>query len=167
MRFLDHTIIWVKGEAFEMSVLALAGAVLLLIAGLIWKLASTPVGQALPIPLAVVAMIFIVAGLVGILGTPNKLAQYESAYEQSPTSFVHAEKVRVKTFEALYTYTIIGAGHVHIIRLCDSARHFCSAGSYRLFRLGYRYVSKERATAYEQAIDVEMMRLKQMTNNTP
>ena len=158
-----------------MSVLALAGAVLLLIAGLIWKLASTPVGQALPIPLAVVAMIFIVAGLVGIFGTPNKLAQYESAYEQSPTSFVHAEKARVKTFEALYTYTIIGAAIAFaaaLVMFTLSDNVTMRAIAVALVLIGFSGLvidmfSQERATAYEQAIDVEMMRLKQMTNNTP
>ncbi|MDE0000478.1 MAG: hypothetical protein OXQ89_22255 [Rhodospirillaceae bacterium] len=51
MHFLDHTLAWVPGEAFEMSLLALAGAMVLVAAGVLWRLAPTPIGQALPLPL--------------------------------------------------------------------------------------------------------------------
>ncbi len=173
MSFLDHTMIWAKGEAFEMSLLTLAGALLLLIAGLLWKLAPTPTGQALPIPLSVAAMIFVVAGIIGTLGNSAKLAKYESAYEQSPASFVYAEKARVKKFEALYTYTIIGAAiafamAIVIFKLSSNETLCAIAVTLVLIGLSGLLIdmfSKERAKTYEQAIDAEIVRLNEITNN--
>jgi len=167
MGFLDHTMIWAKGEAFEMSLLVLAGTLLLAMAGLLWKLAPTPVGQALPIPLSVVAMLFIVAGIVGTSGNSSRLDEYESAYEQSPARFVHAEKVRVKKFEALYTYTIIGAAiafamAIVMFKLSENETMRAIAVTLVLVGLSGLVIdmfSKERAKTYEQAIDAETVRL--------
>ncbi len=175
MNFIDHTVIWAKGEAFEMSLLVLAGALLLVIAGLLWKLAPTPVGQALPIPLSVVAMIFIVAGIVNTFGNSSKLAKYESAYAQSPASFVQAEKARVKKFEDLYTYTIIGAAiafAMAIVVFKLSGNEMLRSIAVALVLIGFSGLvidmfSKERAATYEQAIDAEIVRLSEITNNSP
>lgn len=109
MNILDHAVIWAKGEAFEMTIVAIAGAIVLLLAGLVWKLGTTPVGQALPIPLTVVAAIFLSAGISGILGTSSKIEQFESAFKESSVSFVQAEKARVEKFDTIYNYTIMGA----------------------------------------------------------
>ena len=175
MNFLDHTMIWAKGEAFEMSLLALVGALLLVIAGLLWKFAPTPVGQALPIPLSVVAMIFIVAGMVSTWGNSVKLTQYESMYEQSAPRFVHAEKARVRKFEDLYAYTIIGAAMafaIAIVLFQLSENETIRAIAVTLVLIGLSGLvvdmfSKERAKIYEQAIDAEIVRLNDMASDTP
>jgi len=156
-----------------MLLLALAGILLVMLAGLLWKLAPTPIGQALPIPLSVVAMIFIVPGIVGALGNSSKLAKYESAYEQSPTGFVHAEKARVKKFEDLYTYTLIGATiafamAIVMFKLSENETLRAIAVALVLIGLSGLVVdmfSKERATTYEQAIDAEIVRLNEIKNN--
>ncbi len=173
MSFLDHTMIWAKGEAFEMLLLALAGTLLLAAAGLLWKLAPTPVGQALPIPLSVVAMIFVAAGIVGTFGNSGQLAKYESAYEQSPISFVHAEKARVEQFEDLYAYTIIGAAIAFaaaIVMFKLSENETLRAIAIALVVIGLSGLvidmfSKERAMTYAQAIDAEIVRLNEIENN--
>ncbi|MCY4051358.1 MAG: hypothetical protein OXE41_07230 [Gammaproteobacteria bacterium] len=174
MNFLDHTMIWAKGETFDMLLLALVGTLLFVIAGLLWKFAPTPVGQALPIPLSVVAMIFIIAGMVSNWGNSSRLAQYESAYEQSAASFVHAEKARVSAFEAIYTYTIIGAAiafaiAIVLFQLSENETIRAIAITLALIGLSGLVIdmfSKERATTYEQAIDAEIARLNALTNDT-
>ncbi len=172
MSFFDHTVIWSKGEILEVSLVALVGALLFVIAGLFWKLASTPVGQALPIPLSVVAIIFIVTGIVGSIGTSSKLAKYEIAYEQSPSSFVHTEKARVKKFETVYAYTLIGAAiafAIAIVMFKLSENETLRAVAVTLVLVGLSGLvidmfSKERAATYERAIDAEIVRLKEITN---
>jgi len=118
-------------------------------------------------------MIFIVPGIVGALGNSSKLAKYESAYEQSPTGFVHAEKARVKKFEDLYTYTLIGATIAFAMALVMfklSENETLRAIAVALVLIGLSGLvvdmfSKERATTDEQAIDAEIVRLNEIKNN--
>ncbi|WP_420583670.1 hypothetical protein [Ruegeria sp.] len=171
MQFLDHTLAWARGEAFEMSLLATAGVVVLVVAGLMWRFAPTPVGQALPIPLVVVALIFLAGGLGGSIGSQDRLADYAAAFNQDPVAFVHAEKARVEAFEALYTYTLIGAAVAFAAALAlfvFSEHATLRAIAVALVFLGLSALivdmfSKERAVTYANAIEAE---IEQTTSST-
>lgn len=173
MNFLDHTMTWTKGEAFEMSLLAVTGVLVLCIAGLLWRCSPTPVGQALPIPLTVVALIFLVAGVAGLLGTPSKVAMYTSAFEQASAEFVKAEKSRVEAFDTIYTYTLIGtilAFNVAVCLFALSETPTLRAIAVALVFIGLSALvidmfSKERAVNYEQAINAEIKRLNATERN--
>ena len=172
LNFLDHTILWAKSESFEMSLVAMAGTMLFLFAGVIWKTALTPVGQALPAPLSVAAAIMLIAGVSGILGHPNKIAQYEMAYQESPTDFVFSEKSRVEKFDAIYKYTIIGAAIAFFAAIVIFA--FNSSPTLRAIAVVFVLLglaglvidmfSQERAREYSNAIDLEVLRINEIKN---
>lgn len=164
MTFLDHAIEWLRNEAFEMSLLACAGVVILIIAAALWRFAPTPMGQALPIPLAIIALLFLGAGLGGALGTPAKIATFNEAYALDPRAFLYAEKARVEAFQILYTYTLIGAAIVFAIALmlfAVSEQVMLRAIAICLVFLGLSGLvidvfSKERSNRYYEVIKAEV-----------
>ena len=166
MTFLDHSIAWQRGEAFEMMVLAGAGGVVLILAVGLWRSAPTALGQALALPLVVVALIFLAAGVLGSLGTTERLAAFSAAFEADPVAFVQAEKARVEAFQRLYTYTIIGAagaftGAVMIFVFSEHPLLRAIAVSLAFIGLTGLVVdmfSKERADRYSAAIQSELAR---------
>ncbi|MYI69489.1 MAG: hypothetical protein F4103_12350 [Boseongicola sp. SB0673_bin_14] len=167
MNFLDNTLAWARGEAFEMSLLALAGALLLAAAGALWRLAPTPAGQALPLPLAVLALVFLVAGLAGSIDATGRLEAYAAAFDRDPAAFVHAERARVEAFQSLYAWTMIGAAAafavaVALFALSGHATLRAVAVALALAGLSALVVdmfSKERAATYARAIEAEIERL--------
>lgn len=173
MTFFDSTIVWAKGEAFEMLVLAVAGVAVLLTAGLLWKFGTTPVGNALPAPLVVVAMIFILSGIGGYVTSPGKIAEFEVAYEESPVAFITAEKTRVENFDVIYRYTIVGAGlafFAAILVFSLTLNPIARAVAVALVAIGLAGLvidmfSKERAVAYEFAIDTELARINEASRD--
>ena len=167
MHFLDHALAWARGEAFEMLLLALAGALVLVLAGVLWRLAPTPVGQALPLPLAAIALVFLVAGLGGYLDAVGRPAEHAVAFGRDPVAFVHAERARVEAFQALYTYTTVGAAvafaaAVALFALYQNATLRAVAVALAFAGLSGLVVdmfSKERSATYARAIEAEIERL--------
>ncbi|MCY4258902.1 MAG: hypothetical protein OXC91_01380, partial [Rhodobacteraceae bacterium] len=165
--FLDHTLIWTKGEDFEMALLVGAGLIVLIVAVLFWRLAATPISQSLPIPLVIVALLFLAVGIGGLLGSPAKIAEYTAAFEQDPEGFVHAEKDRVEGFRVLYIYTIIGAAiafAISVLIFAFTLHPLARAIAVTMAFLGlaglvFDMFSKERAMTYADAIDAELNRL--------
>lgn len=149
-----------------MTVLSAVGLALLLLAGGLWRIVATPLGQALVIPSALVALLFLSVGIFGVLSTPTKIAQYSASYEQDPSGFVQAEHDRVNGFEAIYIYTLIGAAigfalALGIFLLTENAT-WRAIGIMFVF-LGFSAVvidgfSKERAAAYAAEIEIELKR---------
>jgi len=167
MTFLDHTLAWARGEDFEMALLAGAGLIVLMVAVLFWRLATTPVSQSLPIPLAVVALLFLAVGIGGLLGTPAKIAAYTAAFEQDPVQFMHAEKDRVEGFQTLYIGTMVGAAisfAAALLIFAFTLHPLARAIAFTIAFLGlsglvFDMFSKERAMTYADAIDAELSRL--------
>ncbi len=166
MTFLDHSVEWLRGEAFEMALLAGVGSLIMIMAAGLWRLAPTPLGQALPIPLAAVALLFLVAGLAGSSGTSARVAAFTDAFEADPLAFVEAERARVDAFQALYTYTMIGAAvcfaaALAIFALSEHPVHRAVAVTLAFVGVSGLVVdmfSKERSNRYSDAINAEIAR---------
>lgn len=109
MSFIEHTHDWLRGEAVDMAVLSATGLALLSLAFVLWRFVTTPLGQALVIPTLLVSLLFLVVGFYGVVSTPIKIAEFSAAYDLDPLGLVQAEQTRVAGFQALYTYTLMGA----------------------------------------------------------
>ncbi|BDY05262.1 hypothetical protein [Ferrimonas sp. YFM] len=161
MSFIEHTHAWVRGEGVDMAVLCGVGLLLLLVAGGLWRFVATPLGQALVIPISLIALLFLGVGVFGVVSTPAKLAQFSAAFELDPSGFVQSEQERVAGFEALYLYTLIGAA----IGFALALGIFWQTQSVTWRAIGIALVvlglaalvidgfSKERATVYQAEID--------------
>ncbi|MCY3985322.1 MAG: hypothetical protein OXC72_14015 [Roseovarius sp.] len=161
MAFIDHTQIWLRGEAVDMTAVSVAGFALLLLAGGLWRFASTPLGQALVIPTTLIAVLFLGFGFYSVVSTPGQITKYTAAFDLDPSGFVQAERDRIAAFEALYRYTLIGAtiaflSALGIYVLTDHATWRAIAVAFVFLGLSGLIVdgfSKERATVYASAID--------------
>ena len=92
-----------------MLLLAAAGVIVLILAAGLWRFAPTATGQALSFPLTVVGGLFLIAGVIGYVGTDARLDAFAATYAADPAAFVQAEIQRVARFQRLYTATVIGA----------------------------------------------------------
>lgn len=164
MSFFEHSRAWYQGESLDMAVLAAVGITLLLAAALFWRLGHTPLGQAMALPLAVVALIFLGAGVSGVVGTPAKIAAAEVRFRADPQAYVQAERARVDGFEALYRYTMLGAAlafalAVAAFALSDGPNTRAIAFALALLGTSALLIdaySQERAAGYATAIDAQL-----------
>ncbi len=163
---LDHAIVWQRGEAFEMLLLSAVGVAVLILAAGLWRYAPTAMGQALPLPLAAVGLLFLIAGIIGSLGTQARLDALEAAFVADPVAFVQAETVRVTAFQSLYTYTLIGAAvsfAIAVLIFALSEHHMLRAIAVSLALVGLTGLvvdmfSQERANRYSAALESECAR---------
>ena len=105
MNFIEHTIHWYKGEAFEALVSAGFGIVFILIGLALWKIGNSPAAQALIIPLMVIGLILGISGLNNTVVNRKAVQQLEHTKLESRLSFMQSEKERVEGFQYLYTFT--------------------------------------------------------------
>lgn len=162
MGLINHTLEWAKGEALEMLIVAFAGILVLLIAIALWRFTSSAVGQALVIPLMLVAFIFLGAGVWGQVTHKEKLKAYSQAYEQDSSAFAESELKRVERFDVLYKYTIISAGLLFLFAII--AFGFSQSPILRATAVACAFIglsgmiidmfSKERANKYLTQINI-------------
>lgn len=105
MNFIHYTLEWYKGEAFEASLTAYFGILLIVLALVCWIIGSTPGTQAMLIPLLVIGGIIGGSGIVNTYNNQQAIKQLESFEPDHISQFVQAEKERVEGFQSLYTFT--------------------------------------------------------------
>jgi len=164
MELIDHTAAWLKGEDFEMAMLALAGGMVFAVSAAFWLFGTTPAAQAMVLPLLAVGALFVVTGVAGLLGSQGRLDVMSEAWRDDPVAFARAEKARVEGFSALFTGTIIGAALFSAIALglfVFSENPHLRAIAIVLVLLAcagftFDFFSKERADRYYGAITGEL-----------
>ncbi len=109
MELIQHTINWAKGEILEATIMGTIGFLILASALMFWKFGSTPYAKAMVIPLLVVGIIPLLAGISGVISNRNRIPDYEQAWQQDPQKFMLAEKERVEGFDEIFKYTYPGA----------------------------------------------------------
>ena len=108
MTFLEHTLNWVKGEIFEAGMLALWGAMLVVMATFFWKFGHTATAKALISPFLVVGLFWGIAGGMSLYVNTHRIDTYSQEYEKEPRVFVDQERKRVDRFIWVYPYMLIG-----------------------------------------------------------
>lgn len=106
MEFIEHTIAWCRGEIFEGRMLALFGAVIASLALIFWRVGSTPSARAMFVPLLMVGALALLVGLSMNFSNQARIGTYRTAYAESPSEFVHAERARTEAFIKWYPYTM-------------------------------------------------------------
>lgn len=164
MEFSQHTINWAKGEILEAIIMGTIGLLIVVSSLLFWKFGHTPYAKAMVIPLLVVGLIPVIAGISGVISNTNRIETYQESYAQNPTAFVQAEKARVERFEDIFKYSYPAA----IIMVIGGAVLFFfislanwKAISLALMVLGVMayfidHFAKERADRYLVEIEKEM-----------
>jgi hypothetical protein len=156
MNIIEHAIHWYKGEIFEATIIGMFGLVFLVLSISLWKYGKTPNAQALIIPLALVGLLLVVAGVFTTLSNTKTLKAISTPKIVDQQSFVESEKQRVEDFQSLYTYTKIGAGVCFALAVvfffATENRHW-QAVAIALILIGVSgltidYFSKERANVY-------------------
>jgi hypothetical protein len=104
-----HSISWVRGEIFEMTVLAITGLTVASIGVAFWKLGATPLSKAMLVPLAVVGLFFATLGISGYVVNQRRIPTFERAHREAPAAFARAEKTRVEQFQIGYRVTYVVA----------------------------------------------------------
>lgn len=108
MAFIEHTVNWFKGEAFEGGMIALWGMALIVLAAYFWKFGHLATARALIIPFLVVGLFWSIAGGVGIYRNTLRVEKFQIEYKKDPSAFVESEKKRVEGFIGWYRYLLIG-----------------------------------------------------------
>lgn len=156
MDLIRHSIDWVRGEIFEMTLIAVAGALLAGLGVVFWKVGATPLAKAMLVPLVVIGLLFAAIGVSGYASNLRRIPAFEQAYRQDAPAFAQAEKVRVEGFQYMYKITnvlapICFALAVALYWLTLNA-HARAAGIalvlFGLFGLVIDGFSKERADIY-------------------
>ena len=81
MNFFEHTESWFKGEAFEGGMLAIFGALLVVLALYFWKVGHSPTSRALVIPFLVVGLLISVGGGVGLVRNSFRVETFRAEYK--------------------------------------------------------------------------------------
>lgn len=160
MKFIEHTISWTKGEIFEASVMTIVGILLLISSIIAYKLGKQNTTSHFFIPLLFVALIFIGAGINGVVSNKKRNETYTEAFKDNSKKIALQEKQRVENFQALYTYTKTGAAIIFILTILVfffSKNSIIHGATLNLCILGVAgliidYFSKARADIYYQAI---------------
>ena len=160
MEFIQHTINWCKGEIFEGSMVALYGAVIVIVSILFRKMGTTPFTKAMFIPLLVVGLLCIIVGGSLVINNNKRIADYQKAYDSNPQEFIKSEKERTDNFIKWYPYTMYITAVVIIIGIgCylfwGGAWGRALGLSLLLLGLSVLFLdnfSEERADIYHQAI---------------
>lgn len=105
MNFIDDTVNWCKGEIFEGKMSLLFGMVVLLLSFAYFKWGSTPGARAMFLPLLVVAILTISAGIYLVNTNQKRIPRYESQFKENPQQFLENEKMRTEDFIRWYPIT--------------------------------------------------------------
>lgn len=105
MELIQHTINWCKGEIFEGKMSLLFGVIVVIVSLAYWKFASTPYAKSMFIPLLVVALLCIGAGVYLMSTNQSRIPTYTEAFETNQEQFIQAEKERTEAFIKWYPYT--------------------------------------------------------------
>jgi hypothetical protein len=109
MDLVRHSINWVRGEIFEMTIIAITGLALAAVGVAFWRLGSTPLSRAMLTPLAVVGLFFATLGVSGYIANKRRIPAFEQAHREAPAAFARAEKERVEQFQIGYRVTYVVA----------------------------------------------------------
>ena len=108
MAFFQHTESWFRGEAFEGGMLAIFGAMLVILALYFWKFGHSETSRVLIIPFFVVGLFWGIAGGVGIYRNTLRVEKFRAEHQKDPAAFVQSEKRRVEGFLGWYRPLLIG-----------------------------------------------------------
>lgn len=158
--FIENTIDWYKGEAFEAFVSGSFGIGFIFIALLLWKIGDTQGARALIIPLVGLGLILGISGLYNANTNRHIVKQLENSYTKTDMAFIHSEKERVEGFQYLYTFTkylATGLFAVALIIFFFTENYHGRAIAISMVILGgsglvIDHFSKERADTYYQII---------------
>ena len=117
MEFIEHTVNWVKGENFEGGMVALYGAMLVVLAVYFWKFGHSATARVLIIPFLVVGLFWGIAGSGGRYRNTHRVEEFRMEYEKDPAVFVKSEKKRVEGFMGWYRWLLIGWSTLVIVGL--------------------------------------------------
>ncbi len=160
MSFIDHTVIWAKGEMLEGSIVAIAGLFLILSGLAFMKFGGTAGAKAMVIPVIACGVLFVSAAGFMSYSNNKQIQAFEARYAENAVEFIKAEKKRVDGFQALYAGT---AWTALIFFLLAAASHFFTS-SPNLKAIGIvlavigvcgltiDFFSKERADRYYDEI---------------
>ena len=107
MEFIEHSIAWCKGEIFEGRLILISGIVILILAFLFYKVGTTPNAKAMLYPLLVIAIMFVVIGVIMNYSNAKRITEFQKAFTENPEAFIQSEKERVEGFQYMYTMTLI------------------------------------------------------------
>jgi len=105
MNFIDDTVNWCKGEIFEGKMSLLFGMVMLILSFVYFKWGSTPGARAMFLPLLVIAILTISAGIYLVNTNQKRIPRYESQFKENPQQFLESEKMRTEDFIRWYPIT--------------------------------------------------------------
>ena len=105
MDFFQHTTNWIKGEILEAIIMAVFGVLILLSSFLLWKWGLTPNARTLVIPLLIVGLIPVIAGVSATISNNKRLIEYESMWNNDQQQFKLDEKARVEGFDEIFKYS--------------------------------------------------------------
>ncbi len=105
MNFINHTLEWYKGEAFESLITSVFGSLLIVLAIYCWRMGTTQGAQALVLPLLLVGLLIGVSGTYNYFSHQKAIHTIEHIQTEKIKSFIQSEKERVKGFHSLYTFT--------------------------------------------------------------
>ena len=95
VEFVQLTLDWCRGEIFEGTLAAIFGLVVATGAFLFWKLGDTPYSKALFVPMLIVGLLYLAAGIGLVIVNNERIAEFPEQYARSPAEFVTAETARV------------------------------------------------------------------------
>lgn len=164
MTFIDHSILWLKGEILEGAIIGIVGFIILLCGLAFWKFGHNPGGKAFIIPMVICGALFLSAGGSMSYFNNKKIQEFQQTYTNNPAEFVVAEKKRVEGFQYLYKTTIYTAlilFALAIIAQFVTTSQNIKAISIALSFIGVSgltidYFSKERADIYYNEIVKEI-----------
>ena len=164
MEFIQHTINWCKGEIVEGSMVALWGALIVIVSTLFRKFGATPFTKAMFVPLLVVGLLCLIVGGSLVVNNNRRIIAYQKAYEINPREFIQSEKERTDNFIKWYPYTMYITAVIIMVGIgCYLfwASAWGRAIGLSLLLLGLSVLfldsfSEERADIYHQAIVNEL-----------
>lgn len=160
MTFVEHSILWAKGEIFEGTLIAIAGISFLLLGLALWKFGSTEGARAFIIPITVTGFIFVASGVSSYYSNSKRIEVFKESFSVSSSAFLLEEKKRVEGFQYLYKYTKWAATIFFVVAIVTqflsvsvSVRAFgITLAIIGIAGLAVDYFSKERADTYYSEI---------------
>ena len=160
MEIINDTLNWCKGEIFEGKMSLLFGVSVLIISFAYFKWGSTPGARAMFLPLLVIAILTISAGIYLVGTNQKRMPRYEIQFKENPQQFLENEKKRTADFIRWYPITqkiffgvmILGM----LLLLLSHAPNIRAIGISLMLLSFYVFVldhfSEERATFYYSKI---------------
>jgi ABC-type Na+ efflux pump permease subunit len=160
MKLIEYTTQWAKGEMFEGLCIAIFGILTLFCTLIIWKYGTTINAKALVIPSLVLGLLFSAMGSFMVYSNNNRIAEFETAYQENPMEFTQLEKTRVEGFQILYPISLAISAVFFLVTLLafvfSKSPTFHAIGiALSIFGLALiiiDYFSKERGQIYYEHI---------------